>query len=161
PEVDACVDVAERVQVGAELVHHGTNRVRILNCSVSNYYCVIRTHAQPPPERVSNIIHGGLEEISGVRIDKITARFFPSSPRSPRRGVCAIGDCQDDETPDTSRMRIIASSCPIISFMKPLTLPVALLLLSVSLTAAAAPMSQDIPLQKPKLLRDRDIEESN
>ena len=43
--------------------------------------------------------------------------------------------------------------------MKTLTLLVALLLLSVSLTAA--PMPQDIPLQKPKLLRDRDIQERN
>src|SRR5215468_8163271 len=58
-------------------------------------------------------------------------------------------------------MRIIASSCPIISFMKPLTLPVALLLLSVSLTAASPPMPQDIPLQKPKLLQDRDNQERN
>jgi hypothetical protein len=43
--------------------------------------------------------------------------------------------------------------------MKTLTLLVALLLLSVS-TARSAPMPQDIPLQKPKLLRDRDIQES-
>jgi hypothetical protein len=45
--------------------------------------------------------------------------------------------------------------------MKTRTLTVALLLLSVSLPAASAPTPQDIPLQKPKLLRDRDIEESN
>lgn len=37
----------------------------------------------------------------------------------------------------------------------------AILLLSVSLTAASASMPQDIPLQKPKLLRDRDIQEGN
>jgi hypothetical protein len=44
--------------------------------------------------------------------------------------------------------------------MKTLTLLVALLLLSISLIAQNAPMPQDIPLQKPKLLRDRDIQES-
>jgi hypothetical protein len=45
--------------------------------------------------------------------------------------------------------------------MKPLTFPVAFGLLVVSLLAQGAPMRQDIPLQKPKLLRDREIEESN
>ena len=45
--------------------------------------------------------------------------------------------------------------------MKPLTFPVAFVLLLVPLIAKGAPMPQDIPLQKPKLLRDREIEESN
>jgi hypothetical protein len=45
--------------------------------------------------------------------------------------------------------------------MKTRTLLVGLLLLSVPLAAASAPMPQDIPLQKPKLLRDRDIQEGN
>ena len=43
--------------------------------------------------------------------------------------------------------------------MKTLALVVAVLLLSVPLTGASAPMPQDIPLQKPKLLRDRDNQE--
>jgi hypothetical protein len=43
--------------------------------------------------------------------------------------------------------------------MKTLALLVAVLLLSIPLTAASAPMPQDIPLQKPKLLRDRDNQE--
>jgi hypothetical protein len=43
--------------------------------------------------------------------------------------------------------------------MKTLALLVAVLLLSVPLTAASEPMPQDIPLQKPKLLRDRENQE--
>src|SRR5215471_3625237 len=43
--------------------------------------------------------------------------------------------------------------------MKTLALVVAVLLLSVPLTGASAPMPQDIPLQKPKLLRDRENQE--
>jgi hypothetical protein len=43
--------------------------------------------------------------------------------------------------------------------MKTWTLLVALLLSSISLFGQDAPMPQDTPLQKPKLLRDRDIQE--
>jgi hypothetical protein len=43
--------------------------------------------------------------------------------------------------------------------MKTPTLLFALLLLSVSLTMQGVPMPQDIPLQKPKLLRDRENQE--
>jgi hypothetical protein len=45
------------------------------------------------------------------------------------------------------------------SVMKTLTFLVAFVLLTVSLIAQVAPMPQDIPLQKPKLLRDRDNQE--
>jgi hypothetical protein len=43
--------------------------------------------------------------------------------------------------------------------MKTTTFLCALVLLTVSLIAQDAPMPQDIPLQKPKLLRDRDKQE--
>jgi hypothetical protein len=45
--------------------------------------------------------------------------------------------------------------------MKTLTFPVAFVLLNVSLVAHTAPLPQDIPLQKPKLLRDRDLQENS
>jgi hypothetical protein len=44
--------------------------------------------------------------------------------------------------------------------MKTLTFLCAFVLLTISLIAQDAPMPQDIPLQKPKLFRDRDIRES-
>src|SRR5262245_44868360 len=48
PEVDARVDVAERLQVRTELVHHRTNGGRIIDCCVSNYQRIICTHSKPP-----------------------------------------------------------------------------------------------------------------
>jgi len=62
PKVDARIDVAERLQIRAELIHHGTNRGRIFGCSISNYQLVVCTHAKSAPNVKGCTLHRKIQE---------------------------------------------------------------------------------------------------